>query len=484
MKDKYRLNIPRFNVLSRDKLELIHLSTLEVLRRTGIQLKEPKAIEILRKGGCSVDGERVRIPAHLVERALRNEPAHIAMCDRNGSPAMFLEENNTYFGTGSDTPYVVDAYTKERRLAVLKDIENVSRVVDFLDEISFVMCSGIASDVNPEISDLYHFEAMVNHTEKPIIFTAWNLENLKTIIRMAEMVAGGEERLRINPSLVLYTQPISPLLFGEETTQKLMYMAEKSLPVIFIPAVITGGTGPVTIAGGIIQGNAEMLAGHVLANLINAGTPLIYGGGVIPMDMATSLMSYAAPELMLGMSAHTDLARYYRLPMFTVAGCSDSNLYDQQASLEGALWILLSSLNGGNLVHDVGYIDNGLTTSLEQLVVSNEVIGMVRHISQGFEINEETMALDLIDRVGPGGEYLTSDHTLRHFKENWFPRLISRIPFERWEKGGKKDLGTRANERVKSILENHRPKPLEEKLRTELRKIVKSRDKGGRSGDF
>ena len=476
MKDKYRLNIPRFNVLSKDKLELIHLSTLEVLRRTGIRVKEPKAIEILRKGGCSVEGERVRIPAHLVERALRNDPPRIAMCDRNGSPAMFLEENNTYFGTGSDTPYVIDPYTKERRLAILKDIENVSRVVDSLEEISFVMCSGIASDVNFEISDLYHFEAMVNHTEKPIIFTAWNLENLKTIIKMVEMVAGGEEKLRINPSLALYTQPISPLTFGEETTQKLMYMAEKSLPIVFNAAVITGGTGPVTIAGGIIQGNAEMLAGHVLANLINAGTPLIYGGGITPMDMATSRVSYGAPELMLAKSALTDLARYYRLPMFGPAGCSDSNLYDQQASLEGSLWILLSCLNGINLAHDVGYIDNGLTTSLEQLVVSNEVIGMVRRISQGFEINEETMALDLINRIGPGGEYLTSDHTLRHFKENWFPKLISRIPFERWEKGGRKDLGTRANERVKFILENHCPRPLEEGLRSELRKIVKSRD--------
>jgi len=477
MENKYRLNIPRLNILSKDKLELIHLSTLEVLRRTGVAVKEPKAVEILKKGGCYVEGERVRFPSNLVERSLRNTPPKVGMCDRNGQPAMFLEENNVYFGTGSDTPNVVDPYTGKRRTSVLKDIENVSKVVDFLDEISFVMCSGIASNVNPKISDIYHFEAMVNHTEKPIVFTAWNLENLKTIISLAEALAGGEEKLKNSPFVALYTEPISPLTLAEESTQKLMLMAEKSLPVVFTPAVITGATGPVTLAGGLIQGNAEILAGCVLANLINEGAPFIYGGGVTSMDMATSTLCYASAEFMLATSALTDLARYYRLPMFSFAGCSDSNVYDQQASLEGALWTLLSSLNGGNLVHDVGYINNGLTTSFEQLVVSNDVIGLVRRIYRGVEVNEETMALDLIDEIGPGGEYLTSEHTLKHFKENWYPELLSRVPYDRWEKEDKKDLGTKARERAKHILENHTPQPLEKKLKAELRKIVKSRDK-------
>jgi len=477
MKDKYRLNIPRLNILSKDKLELLHLSTLEVLRRTGIAVKEQKAIEVFKKGGCSVDGERVRIPANLVEWALRNTPPRVALCDRNGEPAMCLEENNAYFGTGSDTPNVLDPFSGKRRLALLKDIQNVAIAVDYLEEMSFVMCSGIASDVNQKISDIYHFEAMVNFTEKPIVFTSWNLENLKTIIKMAEVVAGGEDELKNSPFLALYTEPISPLTLARESTQKLMFMAEKSLPVVFTVGTITGGTAPVTIAGGIVQANAEMLGGYVLAHLINKGTPFIYGGGVVPMDMATTLISYASPEFMLATSALTDMARYYRLPVFSFAGCSDSNTYDQQASLESALWILLSSLNGGNLIHDVGYINNGLTMSFEQLVASNEVIGLVRHITQGFEINEETLALDIIDEVGPGGEYLTGNHTLRHFRENFFPELISRSPYEIWEKAGKKDLGQRANEKAQYILNNHTVNPLDETIQKELRKIVESLDK-------
>ena len=275
----------------------------------------------------------------------------------------------------------------------------------------------------------------------------------------------------------MYTEPISPLVLAAESTQKLMYMAEKSLPMVFTPGLITGGTGPVTIAGGLIQGNAEILAGYVLAHLIREGTPFIYGGGVLPMDMQTSLMSYASPEFMLATSALTDMAEYYRLPMFSFAGCSDANTYDQQASLEGALWTLLSSLNGGNLVHDVGYINNGLTTSFAQLVVSNEVIGLVRRITRGIEFNDETMALDLIDEIGPGGEFLTSKHTLKNFRRNWFPDLMSRIPYEKWEKQGAKDLGERANDRARQILEQHQPNPLEEDIHKALTDLIADREK-------
>jgi trimethylamine--corrinoid protein Co-methyltransferase len=477
MNDKYRLRIPRLKVLSNDELERIHLATLEVLRRTGIAVKEPKAVEIFRKAGCFVDGERVRIPAHLVEWALRATPPRVSMSDRNGNPAMFLEDNNVYFGTGSDTPHISDLQTKRRRPALLKDIENVAKVVDFLPELSFLMCSGIAGDVNPKVSDIYHFGAMVSHTEKPIVFTAWSLDNLKAIIRMAEAVAGGAKELRSSPFIALYTEPISPLTLAAESTQKLMFMAEKALPVVFTPGLLTGGTGPVTIAGGLVQANAEMLGGYVLAHSIREGMPFIYGGGVFPIDMATGLLRYAAPESLLATSALTDMARYYRLPMFSFAGCSDSNIYDEQAAIEGALWILLSSLNGGNLVHDVGYINNGLTTSYEQLVVSNEVISMVRRITGGFEINAETLALDLIHKVGPGGEYLTSEHTLKHFKENWSPRLFSRTSYERWQKEGKKDLAERANEKAKEILKTHTPRPLEDGLQAEIGKIIKTMDR-------
>lgn len=477
MENKYRLNIPRLNLLSEQKCEKIHCATLEVLRRTGVSVKDPEAVGILKDGGCITDGDRVRIPDQLVEQALENTPSSVVVSDRNGNPAMYLEENNTYFGTGSDTPFVLDTETGERRHAVLKDIEKVSRLVDFCEELNFLMCSGIANDVNSRISDLYHFQEMVNNTEKPIVYTAWSLENLQTIVKMAEAVAGSAERFRNHPFAVLYTEPISPLQLAKESAQKLMYMAKKSLPVVFTPCLIAGGAGPVTPAGALVQGNAEILAGYVLSNLIREGAPFIYGGGIGPMDMASGIWSYASPEFMLMEAALVSMARYYDLPLYCFAGCSDSLLYDQQASLEASMRLLMSALTGGNLVHDVGYLESGLTTSFEQVIVSNEVIGMVRRITQGFEINEEELALDLIDATGPGGDFLSSEHTLKHFKKNWNPDLILRVPYEKWQASGGKDLGSRARERVQTILNSHVPRQLEDNLKIELKQMVQAMER-------
>jgi trimethylamine--corrinoid protein Co-methyltransferase len=289
---------------------------------------------------------------------------------------------------------------------------------------------------------------------------------------MAEAVAGGAEALQRSPFCALYTEPISPLTLGVEATQKLMYMAEKGLPTIFTPGLITGANGPVTIAGGLVQGNAEMLAGFVLAQLLREGTPLVYGGGILPIDMRTTLMSYASPEFMQGVCALKDIARHYRLPMFHFAGCSDAKTFDQQASLEGALSVLLSALNGGNLVHDVGYIDNGLTTSYQQLVVMDEVVGMVARFMGGIEVSEETMALDVIDRVGPGGHFLGDDHTYRHFRENWFPTLLDRTNYDNWAEQGRLTLGDRAAARARQLLEEHRPEPLPAGVAERLAAIV------------
>jgi trimethylamine--corrinoid protein Co-methyltransferase len=476
-RSNYTVNVtPRFRILSDDQIEELHQATLEVMRRTGVDVQEPAAIGVFARAGCWVDGRRVRFPAHLVEHAIRVAPSRVMLCDRLGRPAVALQGERAYFGTGSDTPNIVDAFTGERRPVLKQDVANTSRLVDALPHLSFMMCSGIASDVHGAISDIHHFEAMVTNTVKPIAFTAWSLENLKDIIGMAEAVAGGAAALQRSPFCALYTEPISPLTLGPESTQKLMTMAEKGLPTIFTPGLITGANGPVTIAGGVVQGNAEMLAGFVLAQLIREGTPLIYGGGILPIDMRTTLMSYASPEFMMGVCALKDMARHYRLPMFHFAGCSDAKTFDQQASAEGALWVMLAALNGGNLVHDMGYIDNGLTTSYQQLVVMDEVVGMVSRFVGGLEVSDETMAVDVIDRVGPGGHFLTDDHTQRHFRENWFPTLLDRTSYHTWAEKGRLTLGDRAADRARELLETHKPEPLPAGVAERLAAIVARAD--------
>ena len=474
---------PAAQMLGDDQKVQVHQATLELLRRTGVRVVVPDVRDLLAKAGCWVDGDRVRIPSHLIEWAIRTAPHGVSLCDRNGGPAMFLEGRKGYYGTGSDTPYVLDAYTGERRQAVLADVANVARLVDALPHIDFLMCMGIASDVTESLSDLYHFRAMVSNTVKPIVYTAWSRQNLEDIIEMAEAVAGGAEALRRSPFCALYSEPISPLTHAKESCEKLLYIAAKGLPVVYTPGMMIGGSAPVTVAGALVQANAEQLSGLLICQLIREGTPVVCGGGILFMDMAKGLISYAAPEFMLAMVALQEMCHFYALPNFSFAGCSDAKRFDQQAAAEGALWMLSSALSGGNLIHDVGYIESGLTTSYEMLVSMDEIAGLVKRFMRGVEITNETLALDVIDHVGPGGHFLEERHTLRHFRENWFPGLLDRGNVSEWEAGGRPTLGDRAAARVREVFEGYEPLPLEGAVADRLDAVIQRAEKRVRQAE-
>ncbi len=291
---------------------------------------------------------------------------------------------------------------------------------------------GIASDVPDLISDVYHFKEMVSNTTKPIVFTAWNRQNLEDIIEMARVVAGGKEEHQRNPFCALYSEPIAPLVHGTDSSNKLLFIAAEGLPIVYTPGSMQGASSPVTMAGTLTQANAELVSGILIIQLIREGTPVFGGGGVMSMDMATGQVAYSTPEFMLALAALTEIYHYYKLPVFSFAGVSDSK-NDQQAGAEGAIWMLLAALCGGNLIHDVGYIEAGLTTSFEVLVSMDEIAGFVKYLLRGIDINEETLALDVIDRVGPGGHFLSEEHTLRNFKSNWFPKLFDKQNLQSWE---------------------------------------------------
>lgn len=475
IKSKYAPTLtPSLCVLSESQIDEIHRATLEVLRRTGVVVQVEEIRTRMRQAGCWIDGERVFIPPHLVEWAIRTAPKRIVLCDRDGNAHMHLEGRKGYYGTGSDTPFIIDPESGQRRKAVLEDIRSVARLVDALEEIDFLMCMGIASDVTEAISDLHHFKVMVENTQKPIVYTAWDRSNLEDIIHMAEAVAGGEEALRRNPFCALYSEPISPLTHARESGEKLLYIAGKGLPVVYTPGMQIGGTAPVTLAGALVQANAEQLSGLLICQLIREGAPVICGGGILFMDMAKGLISYAAPEFMLAMTAFSELCHHYELPIFSFSGCSDSKIFDEQAAAEGALWMMLTALSGGNLIHDVGYIESGLTASYDQIVAMNEIAGLVKRFMQGMEVTDETLAVDVIDRVGPMGHFLGDDHTFKHFRENWVPSLLDRSTFADWESDGAHSLRERVRARVQTTLEHHSPEPLPDEIGSKLDEVLAS----------
>ncbi len=474
MREKFRQIAP-LQVFSDAQLEEIHLASLEVLRRTGVKVAFPEAVDLLQGAGCWVDGERVRIPPHLVEWAIGVAPKRVVLSDRNGNPAVYLEGYKSYYGTGSDCIFVIDPYSGERREALIKDVADFAKLVDALPNMDFVMGMSVAHDVPEAVADIHQFYAMVSNTVKPIVYATWGPQNLRTIVEMCEAIAGGAETFHRNPFAVLFGCSISPLLYPSDSTESMLYTAEKGLPYILAPTASAGGTGPMTLAGAMVQLNAEMLAGLLMAQLKREGAPFImFAGCPTPLDMRTTIASYASPEFLLFQAGLTQLQHYQGLPTFGTAGCSDSKLFDQQASMEGSLSMLVSSLSGANLVHDVGYVEYGSTSCFEQVVVMDELADEIRFILEGIEVSKETLALEVIDQVGPGGEYVTSDHTYRHFRDGWLPTLGDRHTHEDWVQQGSKTLGDRASEKVRKILESHTPKPLPEAAKAKIEALIAS----------
>lgn len=465
---------PYFNVLTPSQCEEIVLAAKEILTRTGVTVYDEEARDIMKKAGCWVDGIHVRIPASVVERALASTPDRVTLCNsRTGSRDVHLEGYNAYFGSGSDTPFTIDPYTNKRVPATKESVSRACKVLDAMPNIDFVMSLGIVQDVPVPISDRHQFQAEVLNTGKPIVITAHDIHGYADVIEMCEVIAGGEEELRRNPFMTLYAEPISPLQHAWEAASKLVLAARKGLPVVYTPCVMAGGSVPSTLAGVLAQGIAESLSGCVINQTTREGAPFIMGGVFTIMDMTHMLFSYGSPEFDLLMAGLADLAHYMKLPMFGTAGCTDSCLPDEQAGIESALSNVMTALSGPNLNHDVGFIEYGSTSSLEYLVINNDVIGMARRLVRGIEVNDETLALDVIDKVGPGGSFLAEAHTKKHFKaETYYPSLIERQHYDKWVEGGKKTLFDKANERVKDILENYEPDPLPKDVQQKLQDIV------------
>jgi len=289
-------------------------------------------------------------------------------------------------------------------------------------------------------------------------------------------VVGGEEALRERPFLLHYAEPISPLLLPPESVDNLHFCAEKGIPVTYPPSPNTGGGGPITMAGALALGNAESLVGLVLTQLVRPGTPFLYGMNIAALDMKSAIVSYGAPEWATTMPAWTDLARFYGLPVWGAAGATDSKVVDAQAGIEATVTIMMAFLSRCTLVHDVGYIEYGTTSSMEMMVIADEIIRDVRHIVGGVEVSERTLARESIHRARPGGGFLADDHTLKNWRwAQWRPLLLDRMRHGEWVEKGSKDMTARANERARQILAEHEVEPLPEDVERVVRRVLERR---------
>jgi trimethylamine--corrinoid protein Co-methyltransferase len=473
---------PFFQLFGPPESKVIHQASLEILRRTGARVHHPEALRLLGESGAVIREQNlVRFPPALVEWALEQAPAQVTLCRRGSSrPAILMDgkadarQAQVSFGTGSDCPNILDPLSGENRLATRQDVIDAIRLVDALPGIDFCMSMGVPSDLE-SLKVFQHQAALImQYTSKPLVFISGGRADCEAIVAMAAAIAGGQDALRQNPTLVSYSQVTTPLVHNFESTDKLLYLAETALPVVHQPAPMMGGAAPVTMAGALALGNAEVLSSLVIHQLKRRGAPFIYGQGVHHMDMKTTISVYSAPEFDLARAAVADLARFYGLPNFGYAGPSDSCTLDEQAISDATSSILVALLSGQHLVHDIGYLESGLTLSPEMIVYGDDLIERMRHFSQGIALDAEALALEVIDQVGPGGSYLTIDHTLKHFRSLWQPRLINRFRRHDWIKRGALPLRQRLREKTLALIQSSQPAPLSEALQAELAYILKT----------
>lgn len=450
---------PHLTYLSERDRHQIYDAAVRIVSEIGMRVHHPEALALLRDAGRAVEGEDlVRIPAELIDRARASAPAVIDVFSRDGEQAMSLGGYNSFFGTGSDLMSTWDLETGEHRPSVLEDVARVARLCDALPHIDFVMSGAYPNDVDPHRSYLESFRTMAADCGKPLVMTSENAGDLEAMWRIACLLRGGAEELRAKPYFTMYLEPVSPLEHPFESLEKLLFCADWGIPAIHSPAPLAGGTALITVAGHTAQGTAESLFGLVIHQLRRPGSPFLYGIGPAVLDMATSQSSYNAPEFLMTFLCATEMARWLDLPNWGYGGTTDSQVVDAQAGMEAGEMALLCLASGSNLNHDVGYLDFGLSGALEQIVVVDETIGMNRRLFAGVEVSSETLAVDTIAEVGPGGEFLSAKHTARHVRSaQWRPTIINHQGYPEWLAEGGLDLREKARRKARRLLEEHQP---------------------------
>lgn len=456
MTDRLKAPLSHMNrLLSRDDLQRLNDASLRVLEQTGIRMDWDEARRCFLKAGAGVTDNIVHIPAKMVEHALTTVPSEIILYGRGASPPLYLDGNHVYTGTGGAAITVLDLKDLSPRPAVLNDVYNIARLVDQLEHIDFFVRPVVAGDIPKMLLDINKYYASLAGTDKHVMGSAYSVEAVGKIIELASMVVGDRTTLARKPCISFISSClISPLRFDTDSTRILTEILEHRIPVVIGSAPMAGSTAPVTLAGTLVQLNAEVLAGIVYSQLVEPGAPVIYGAVPSTMEFHGGGFCAGAVEYGLLNSGASQLARYNNIPAYNSAGVSDSKLPDIQAGYEKASSLFQTVPSGIDLIHHAaGMLESLRTVAYEQYVIDNEIIAMAKRAARGMEISEETLALDLIAEVGHGGSFLTEKHTRRNMRrELFFPRLADRNSRVSWEKGGCLDGRERARQIAAEIL--------------------------------
>jgi trimethylamine--corrinoid protein Co-methyltransferase len=467
-------------VLSRDEVETIHKSSLNILEEIGVKVYSDKALEILRNSGAHVNSDKkvATLPSYLVEEALRKCPKTVRLGARNPKLDVTIDGRHVYGTTDGAGTITIDLESGERRLPTKEDVAKTAIIGDSLEYINMYYTCVTPMDVPKNLHILHEYDAAVNNTEKHFISGATDdPEATSYLVKMAAAVVGDKEELRKRPIVSSVACMASPLIVPAEAIDPSLILGQYGLPVEVMTMPIAGANGPITVAGSVLVGNAQFLAGNTILQLGNPGAPIMYSSYPLSMDLKTGAFSVAFPEVALITTGHIQMARYYGLPSYGGGTISSAKIPDEHAAYEKATNALFCTLAGSDVCGTIGLLENYSVLSYEQMLIDYEMYTMILKMLEGITIDDDALALEAIHKAGHEGHFLTQKHTLLHSRESWVPTLTDARPYATWKEAGAKSVVEKAREKAKQILKTHKPEPLDPSTREKLTELIHNAEK-------
>ena len=459
--------------LHKNEFHEIHTLSLELLKQTGIRVMNREAQHILTESGCDISGDVVKFPEVLVEKCLESVPSSFKLYSRDASQSFDIGDEDILFNPGSSAAFFKDRNSGEIRKGTSQDLVDLVHVVEHLDHIKAQSTALIPSDLPFEISGFHRLYSILKDSKKPIITGAFTKDDFHVMRRMLEIVAGGAESHAERPQAIFDCCPSSPLTWSDTTCQNLIDCAKASIPAQIVPAPLMGISSPVTIEGTLVQQNMEIISGIVIGQLINPRTPMVYGGAIGSLDMKLGTPRFSSVEAILTACMSNEIGKFYGIPTHAYLGTSESKSEDSQSGYETGLGLILGVLSRINVISGPGLLAQLNCQSLEKLVIDNEYCGSALQLikNSGNLIFDEIK--ELIDSVGPGGDYLKQKHTRKNYRnKHLFPSdILCRLNIQSWVDQGEKTTLHRAGSIVEEILKKDHPPVLEKSCLNELNEV-------------
>ena len=474
---EYEVRLSKVEVLSNKEIIEIDSASKEILEETGVKVLSEEALKIYESGGAKVDYDNmiVRIPEKLAQRCIDSAPSEYKLYSRDKDSFLDFGKNLGYSASGHNAIYTLDTKTMERRPSTKEEVGNFAKISDALPNIHVVGVQAMPQDVFSKSSILHAVDTVANNTSKHIYFSPENVEEAKALIDMLRVV-NGEEDLKKSPIATCQLSPISPLTWSKGTAEAVVEIASSGIPLCILPQPYCGVTSPITLAGTLTSNNVEEISALVLSQIVNEGSPFIYGAAWTTFEMNKGTVLIGTPERCLLSVGGAQIARYYNLPSHCIAFDTDSNIYDEQNGFEKIFNTIATLQSGINLIVNAGMFSTGMTVSYEQLIVDHEIATFVYRYLEGITVNKDSIAKEVIKKVGQRKDYMTEPHTLKYLRsgEHASYKVSNRDVYDMWKNNGKLSITDNARKVAEEIIREHEPKPLTKDKQEKLKDIIDS----------